>query len=338
MVRILPNAHGGRPKVINVVIWLIQSIDAIWYICAMMLKDLAVLAIVLAIPQAQLTASGQTDSHTSANRPAAASAPSTSAPLTATPAPAVTPDVRTDCPGGNCDYQPSHITVATPAPAPSPWPLQDRLKWGTEVVLVLLGYGGIMVALSTLRKIERQSSYSEAAAQAAAESSQAALAYAQAILHAERPWVLVTIVPSRNIENGFTVIATNRGRSPAQIVSAAEGTSIVADEANLPAAPEFAPGEPDNSLASIILLPGEFMNLKSFSRDDVRGLCETEERLLRVENWEERIFLYGKVVYRDLMGPADHQTHETGWCCRYIHGRQKSGLVMAGPQEYNLHT
>jgi hypothetical protein len=304
----------------------------------MMLKDLAVLVIVLAIPQAQLMASGQTNSHTSANRPAAASVPSTSAPLTATPAPGVTPDVRSDCPGGNCDYQPAHITVATPAPAASPWSLPDRLKWGTEVVLVLLGYGGIMVALSTLRKIERQSRYSEAAAQAAAESSQAALAYAQAILHAERPWVLVTIVPSRSIENGFTVIATNRGRSPAQIVSAAEGTSIVADEVNLPAAPAFKPGEPDNSLASIILLPGEFMNLKSFSRDDVRGLCETEERLLRIENWEERIFLYGKVVYRDLMGPADHQTHETGWCCRYIHGRQKSGLVMAGPQEYNLHT
>jgi hypothetical protein len=304
----------------------------------MMLKDLAVLAMLLAIPQAQVSASGQTNSHTGANRPAAAAVPSTSVPSTATPAPAVTPDLSTDCPGPNCNYQPSHITVATPAPAPSPWSLPDRLKWGTEVVLVLLGYGGIMVALSTLRKIERQSRYSEAAAQAAAESSQAALAYAQAILHAERPWVLVTIVPSRSIENGFTVIATNRGRSPAQIVSAAEGTSIVADEPNLPVAPEFKPGEPDNSLASIILLPGEFMNLKSFSRDDVRGLCYTEEGLLRVENWEERIFLYGKVVYRDLMGPVDHQTHETGWCCRYIHGRQKSGLVMAGPQEYNLHT
>lgn len=304
----------------------------------MMLKDLAVLAMLLAIPQAQLTASGQTNSQTGANRRAMAAAPSTSVPLTATPAPAVTPDVKTDCPGGNCDYQPAHITVATPAPAPSPWPLPDRLKWGTEVVLVLLGYAGIMVALSTIRKIERQARYGEVAAQAAAESSQAALAYAQAILHAERPWVLVTIVPSRSIENGFTVIATNRGRSPAQIVSAAEGTSIVVDEANLPAAPKFKPGEPDNSLASIILLPGEFMNLKSFSRDDVKALCETEERLLRVENWEERIFLYGKVIYKDLMGPADHQTHETGWCCRYIHGRQKSGLVMAGPQEYNLHT
>src|ERR1017187_6102698 len=99
MVRVLPGAHGGRPKVINVVIWLMQSIDAIWYICAMMVKDLAVLAIVLAIPQAQLTANGQTNSHTSANRPAAASVPSTSAPLTATPAPGVTPDVRSDAPG-----------------------------------------------------------------------------------------------------------------------------------------------------------------------------------------------------------------------------------------------
>ena len=302
----------------------------------MMLKDLAVLAMLLAIPQAQSTANGQTTSHTDANRPATAT--STSVPLAGTPTPAAAPDGKTDCPGGNCDYRPEHITVATPAPAPSPWSLPDRLKWGTEVVLVLLGYGGIMVALSILRKIERQSRYSEAAAQAAAESSQAALAYAQAILHAERPWVLVTIVPSRSIENGFTVIATNRGRSPAQIVSAAEGTSIVVDEVNLPTVPEFKPGEPDNSIAAIILLPGEFMNLKSFSRDDVRGLCETEERLLRVENWEERIFIYGKVVYKDLMGPIDHQTHETGWCCRYIHGRQKSGLVMAGPQEYNLHT
>lgn len=302
----------------------------------MMLKDLAVLAMLLAIPQVQSTANGQTTSQTGANRPA--TAPSTSGSLAATPTPAVTPDGKTDCPGGNCDYRPEHITVATPAQAPAPWSLPDRLKWGTEVVLVLLGYGGIMVALSILRKIERQSRYSEAAAQAAAESSQAALAYAQAILHAERPWVLVTIVPSRSIENGFTVIATNRGRSPAQIVSAAEGTSIVVDEVNLPTVPEFKPGEPDTSIAAIILLPGEFMNLKSFSRDDVRGLCETEERLLRVENWEERIFIYGKVVYKDLMGPIDHQTHETGWCCRYIHGRQKSGLVMAGPQEYNLHT
>ncbi|MDR3411417.1 MAG: hypothetical protein P4L87_10835, partial [Formivibrio sp.] len=129
-----------------------------------------------------------------------------------------------------------------------------------------------------------------------------------------------------------------RGRGPAQVVAATEETRIAIDEAHLPQIPEYKAQDTEAPLVSIILLPGEFMNIKSISRDDVRGLCESEEVFRKVENWEERIFLYGKVVYRDLMAPTDQPTHETGWCCRYIHGRQKSGLVMAGPQEYNLHT
>jgi hypothetical protein len=39
-----------------------------------------------------------------------------------------------------------------------------------------------------------------------------------------------------------------------------------------------------------------------------------------------------------LIAPADSQAHETNWCYWYIHGRHKSGLVIAGPPEYNLHT
>ena len=39
----------------------------------------------------------------------------------------------------------------------------------------------------------------ETAATAAAESAQAALLHAQAILHAERPWMLVTVAPSPSI-------------------------------------------------------------------------------------------------------------------------------------------
>ena len=266
-------------------------------------------------------------------------------PTVPTPPASSAPEAKPDCQNGPCDYQPTHITVATPAPAPAPWPLQDRITWGANVLLALLGYAGIMVAISTLKKIERQSKYFETAADAAAKSAeaaskvaQAALAHAQALTNAERPWVLVTIVPSRSIENGFTVIATNRGRGPAQVIAAADETRIAADEIQLPAAPEYKAPDTDSPFASIILLPGEFMNLKSFSRDEVRSACESEERFRRVENWEERIFLYGKVVYRDLGAPADDAAHETGWCCRYIHGRQKSGLVMAGPLEYNVHT
>ncbi len=79
-------------------------------------------------------------------------------------------------------------------------------------------------------------------------------------------------------------------------------------------------------------------SVKTFCRADVKELCGSEEGLQPIENWEERIFLYGKVVDRNLMALPDDPAHETNWCCRYIHGRQRSGLVVAGTQEYNVHT
>jgi hypothetical protein len=301
----------------------------------MILKSLAIVAVLLAIQPVPVAASGQASNHADVNRQTPPVAPS---PGTAPKAAAV-PAERTDCESGPCDYQPAHITVATPAPAPAPaqWPLRDRIAWAANLVLAVLGYAGILLALSTLRKIERQTRYGEAAATAAAESAQAALLHAQAILHAERPWILISVERARSIENGFTVIATNRGRSPARIVATVDETRFAVDEAHLPATPEYKPETADAPFAPIILLPGESADIKPFCRDEVKALCASEARLRRVENWEERIFIYGKVIYRDLIAPASEQIHETDWCCWYIHGRQKSGMVMAPSPEYNLH-
>ena len=55
--------------------------------------------------------------------------------------------------------------------------------------------------------------------------------------------------------------------------------------------------------APIILLPGEFAAIKPFCRDEVKALCDSEERFKRIETWEEKVFLYGKVIYRDLISP-----------------------------------
>jgi hypothetical protein len=308
----------------------------------MILKGLAVFAMLLAVPQLQLAASGQASDHPASSRPVPAQLPSSAAAPTATAGQAsgstTSPAGKTDCLSAPCDYQPAHITIATPAPAPAPWPLQERIAWGANVLLALVGCIGITIALSILKKIERQAIFAETAATAAAQSAQAALLHSQFILHAERPWILVTVAPSPSVENGFMVIATNRGRSPARVVALANETRIAAGEAKLPGIPEYSPEDPEIPPVSIILLPGEFTRIKAFCRDDVKGLCRSEAALLRIENWEERIFLYGKVVYRDLMAPAEEPAHETAWCCRYIHGRHKSGLVMAGTQEYNLHT
>jgi hypothetical protein len=316
------------------------------------IRGLATLAaVLLAASQVYATGSAKTANSVGANRPAASHASSQTAKRSASepsshavssdssaePDSAASPGTGNE--GGPADYQPQHITVTNPPPAaPAPWSWQEQVAWGANVVLAILGYVGIMMGISLLKKIDRQTGYAEAAAETAAASAQAALLNAQAVVHSERPWILVTVEPSRSVENSFTVVATNRGRTPARIISTAERTRIAIDEKHLPGAPEYKKEKPGAPLVPIILLPGEFTAIKPFSRSDVKGLCDSEERFKRIETWEEKVYLYGKIVYKDLISPPDSQVHETNWCCWYIHGRQNSGLVIAGTPEYNSHT
>jgi hypothetical protein len=262
-------------------------------------------------------------------------APASAAPAAPGPSASGTP-ASPACTNGPCDYQQPHITIATPAPAAAPWSLPDRLRWAAEVLLLLLAYPSILFAISVLRKIERQTRYAETAAQAAADAAKAALLFAANQARAERPWILISAEPTPGVINGFSVVATNRGRSPARILSLAEGLAIIRDESELPHVPMFK-AEPPAPAAPILLLPGESANIKSFTREEVKSVCENATQVLRVEDWEEKIYLYGNVAYTDLVAPGD-EAHETGWCCWYIHGRQKSGMVMAGPPEYSRHT
>jgi hypothetical protein len=231
-----------------------------------------------------------------------------------------------------------HISVADPSPVPAAWTMHERIAWAANLVLVLLGYAGFWMALSLLKKIQHQTASAEIAAEAAAVSAQAALLQAQAIIHAERPWILISVEPSRSKENSFTVMATNRGRSPARIVFSEEEVIIANDESQLPIPPEYESRDRKPKPAPILLLPGEFTPVKPFCRTDVKDLCDSEERFKRIETWEEKLYLYGRVTYKDLMAPDDSPVHETNWCCWYIHGRQNSGLVIAGPPVYNQHT
>jgi hypothetical protein len=238
------------------------------------------------------------------------------------------------------DFQPppAHITVANPPATVIQRTWQDQVSWAANLVLVILGYVGIMMAVSLLKKIDRQTGYAEAAAETAAAAAQAALLNAQAIVRAERPWILITIEPSRSKENTFTIMATNRGRTPAVITENALRRVIAIDETHLPETPEYRKEKTAPVPSQAVLLPGESTPIEPFSREDVRALCDSEERFRRIETWEERIYIYGKIIYKDLNAPADNPPHETHWCCWYIHGRQNSGLVMAGPPEYHSHS
>jgi hypothetical protein len=230
------------------------------------------------------------------------------------------------------------VIVTLPPQPPQPWLLRDRISWGAYLVLALVGYVGILLALSTLKKIERNTVLAEAAAQAALDASQAALANAQSILLAERPWILVSIEPAIDKPNSFTITATNKGRTPATITAMYEQVGIKSDEAHLPANPEYGEQQGSQPMIPVTLVPGESTPIKAFARDDVPAITESEEQLKRIENWDEKLFLHGRIIYRDLVAPKGTNEHETNWCCWYIHGRQKSGMVIAGPPGYNSHT
>jgi hypothetical protein len=290
----------------------------------------------LALTQAPAASTAQTGGQAGVNR----QTPPLPASSTEVPQAAANPAPKTEGEGDIPVIQPSHISVANPAPAPAPatWGWREKITWAANLVLVILGYAGIMLALSLLKKIDRQMGFAETAAEAAAASSHAALMTAQAILNAERSWILISVEPSPSAENRFSVMATNRGRTPAMIIDTAERVRLAIDEEHLPSAPEYAEEKRAGPYTPIILLPGESAAIKPFCREDVRGLCDSEERYRRVETWEEKIYLYGRVIYRDLTAPADSVAHETNWCCWYIHGRQNSGLVITGPPEYNTHT
>ncbi len=301
----------------------------------MRLKNWAIFTVLLAIMLAPAVVTAKTSNQAGQNRPAS---PASIPPLAAKPS-AASPTTETDREDGVRNNPPQIIvTNPAPVPVPLPWTLYERIAWAANLVLVVLAYVGIMLAVSALKKIERQTRYTETAAEAAAASAQAALLNAQAVINSERPWILVTVEPSPSSENSFTIMATNRGRTPARMIAHAERTRIAIDEEHLPSPPEYTKEEPKAPLLPIILLPGESTPIKQFSRGDVREICGTEEEFSRLETWEEKLFFYGKVTYRDLIAPADNQVHETNWCCWHIHGRRNSGLVMAGPPEYNLHT
>lgn len=306
-------------------------------------KILTAFAILLAIAQISAHAFAQSTNHkTPAPAPAPAPVHAAAKSKADAASPVTTPPATTSDSSDSSmfplEVQPPHVIVTVPTPPPAPWLIRDRITWGANIVLVVLAYAGIMLTLSSLRKIEARSHSVELVAVAAADSAQAALLNAQAIMDAGRPWLLISIMPSPDIDNSFAVMATNRGRSPARIVGTAEQVKFAVDETHLARIPDYPSDELTAPLVPIILMPGESAEIKPFSRDDLKSLCDSEERLRSIENWEEKVYIYGKVIYRDLTAPPDRPTNETAWCCWYIHGRQKSGLVFAGPPDYNIHT
>ncbi len=305
-----------------------------------MARWLVVLIALCAFAQTATPVLGQAAGNSGASRvnPSASSQPSATAPDAAASQNNTAPASGLNSDAGPSAAQPPQIIVNSPPPAAAPWTWHDRALWGANIVLAVLGYVGIILALRLMKSIDHNTRTSVEASQAALESAHAALTQTQAFVNAERPWIVVTVEPFLTMENSFKVMATNRGRTPARLLTTEDHVRIAADEKSLPKSPEYDSASTTALTEPLILLPGESVGIRPFSRDEVRSLCSSDEEFERVELWEDKIFLYGCVTYKDLISVPDMQTHQTDWCCRYIHGETKSALVITGPPEYNKHT
>ncbi|HLY40866.1 MAG TPA: hypothetical protein VKR52_06605 [Terracidiphilus sp.] len=293
-----------------------------------MSKRSAVLIALLTLATMPAIVSAQVSGNAAAKNPASQSAQKQGQ----DPAPSQAGD------GTTAANAPPQIIVNPPPPVVPPWTWRERIAWGANIVLAVLGYVGIMLFLRMLKNIERNTESSAATAQAAVDTAQAALEQTQLLLEAERPWIVVRVDPSLTKENSFRIMATNRGRTPARIVSLVDRVEISVDETSLPATPEYEGAKTAARPEPIVLLPSESVPIKTFSRDDARAVCKAPEEFEKIELWEKNIFLHGRVTYRDMTSSTESEPFLTDWCYWYIHGDKKSALTIAGTPEYNKHS
>jgi hypothetical protein len=312
--------------------------------CPVMLKSLARLTVMCVLVHASMPGYAQTGTGTIASRNDSHHDPNLNGGGTSTTRSGVSEQDadkslhNSAIEGDSAKYPQPHIRFVDLPAMPSTWPLHERIAWAANLVLVLCGYAGIIIAVRVLAAIRRQTISIESIAQAAMDSANAALMNARVLVDAQRPWILMRVERSREIPNSFEISAMNQGATPAEIVDCPDRVSLVGGDMHLPIKIADAIEQRKVIEFPIMLLPGESSVLQRFGRGDVSWVCKTEESIVRVSMAEETIFVYGTVIYRGLNMPAGNETYKTHWCFRYVHGETTSDLVMGGPFEYNRHT
>ena len=178
---------------------------------------------------------------------------------------------------------------------------ENKDKWDKAAVfsiylLVIVGIGGILVAICTLQKIERQIKVAEADTEAMAR--------------AERPWIVIKV--ESPTPNQFNFIATNTGRIPANVKSIwatpiatkrGEKLKIPADEKTEESLMNTPPCLMPPTASQIVYQCNidEMDKHGFFGKNLTFSLGFTELRF------------YGRIIYSDILQPETAIPHETKW-------------------------
>ena len=143
------------------------------------------------------------------------------------------------------------------------------------------------------------------------KAAQGAFLNAQVVINSERPWIMATVEEVEGPMGGFNLYVTNKGRTPAMITGAYLGSASVKDVSALP---EKAPYFRGNMAKDRIILPDEKHVITWFDGGTLKKLVGEGFSVLA---WEGQIFVFGKILYRDLLSASPKPPHETRWIGRY---------------------
>jgi hypothetical protein len=173
-------------------------------------------------------------------------------------------------------------------------------------------------------------------------AAQAALLNAQAIINAERAWVVMVIKQDKVRSRLFRIKAENRGRTPVKIVSASHECAVVKTEAEMSEQPQYRHGK--KFAEGVFLFPGESQVMTEFSRDHLRMPSigedrEGEQDFQMAKDRQGLAIVFGNVVYRDILSSPKDPERETRWCSLLKLGDTADELFLTrGRDGYTKHT
>jgi hypothetical protein len=196
-------------------------------------------------------------------------------------------------------------------------------------VLAAVGIGGIVVAVRTLRKLERQT-------KAAEDAANASLRQSEHMIASERAWMVARVegevIPDSDGKRlvRFSVRCVNVGKTPAYLIGMANHGVVLPRDQSLPDPP--VPYIPNN----VSEWPGEGISLQPEDfvlRHNWSTIARDLQKLIHGEDW---LWVYGYINYRDAFGNKRETMYCFLWDCTHnIPGVSKeTHFLVDGPASY----
>jgi hypothetical protein len=245
---------------------------------------------------------------------------------------------------GSNEGSPSISVVNNETPYPNKETTQtEPPHWYTsaEWWLFILGIPTLFVVGRQAVLMAEHAEHLKGLAEAAADNAKAAKLSAQAVIDAERPWLVVQFAQTNNLDSGampmFDITCLNQGKTPALIKRLDGGHKIVRNPSETLELPIPMEGLRPLRLPDLVFIVNRD-SFKVWPGIKPEDILTAENKRPEINMATEFLVFFGRVEYDDVFDSGDEskEPHVTSWC--YIYDPSKSALQSSGPKGYQEYT